>query len=54
MLDYVDVVYNNFSNDLNRKVKQINIEAARIVTGATKLTSIQNRNRMGNSSEQTQ
>lgn len=40
LLEYADVVWNNLTYDLVDKIEKINIEAARIVTGGIKLTSI--------------
>lgn len=40
ILEYADIVWGNITADLANKIKKINLEAARIVTGATKLTSI--------------
>lgn len=39
VIEYADVVWDNISNDLADKLEKINIEAARIVSGATKLVS---------------
>lgn len=40
VIEYADVVWDNISNDLADKLEKINIEAARIVSGATKLVSL--------------
>jgi hypothetical protein len=38
--EYADVVWDNCPNYIKEKLEHINYEAARIITGATKLTSI--------------
>lgn len=40
LLEYGDIAWGNLSNELEKRLENLNIEAARIVTGATKLTSI--------------
>ena len=40
LLEYGDVIWDNMSSDLVNKIEHINIEAARIVTGSTKLVSL--------------
>ena len=40
ILEYADVVWDNCPNYIKEKLEHINYEAARIITGATKLTSI--------------
>jgi hypothetical protein len=40
ILEYADVIWDNCPNYLKEKLEHINYEAARIITGATKLTSI--------------
>ena len=40
LLEYGDVVWCNIPNYLMQRLENINVEAARIVTGATKLVSI--------------
>ena len=42
MLEYADIIWNNIPEYLGDKLERIQIEAARIVTGATKLCSKQN------------
>ena len=41
ILEYADVVWDNCPNYIKEKLEHLNYEAARIITGATKLTSIQ-------------
>ena len=40
VIEYSDIVWDNCTQTLKEKLEKINIEAARIVTGATKLTSL--------------
>ena len=40
IVEYADVVWDNCPNYIKEKLEHINYEAARIITGATKLTSI--------------
>ena len=40
IIEYADVVWDNCPNYIKEKLEHINYEAARIITGATKLTSI--------------
>jgi hypothetical protein len=40
ILEYADVIWDNCPNYIKEKLEHINYEAARIITGATKLTSI--------------
>ena len=40
ILEYADVIWDNCPNYITEKLEHINYEAARIITGATKLTSI--------------
>jgi hypothetical protein len=40
ILEYEDVIWDNCPNYIKEKLEHINYEAARIITGATKLTSI--------------
>ena len=40
ILEYADIVWDNITKDMCEKLEKINLEAARIVTGATKLTSL--------------
>jgi hypothetical protein len=42
ILEYADVVWDNCPNYIKEKLEHINYEAARIITGATKLTSTNN------------
>ena len=42
MLEYADIIWNNIPEYLRDKLESIQIEAAMIVTGATKLCSKQN------------
>jgi hypothetical protein len=39
-LEYADVIWDNCPNYIKEKLEHINYEAARIISGATKLTSI--------------
>ena len=41
LLEYIDVNWDNWSNKLKTQLESINNEVARIVSGATKLCSIQ-------------
>ncbi len=41
LLEYADVVWNNCSNELKNQLESVQIEAARIVCGATKLCNIE-------------
>jgi hypothetical protein len=40
ILEYTDIVWDNITKHMCEKLEKINLEAARIVTGATKLTFI--------------
>jgi uncharacterized coiled-coil DUF342 family protein len=40
VIEYSDIVWDNCTQMLKEKLEKINIEAARIITGATKLTSL--------------
>ena len=40
ILEYADVIWDNCPNYMKEKLEHINYEAARIIIGATKLTSI--------------
>ena len=40
ILEYADIVWDNITQEMCNKLETINLEAARIVTGATKLTSL--------------
>jgi hypothetical protein len=40
LLEYADVVWDNFTEELNKEKESIQNEAARIVVGATKLCHI--------------
>lgn len=40
ILEYADIIWDNCPNYMKEKLEHINYEAARIITGATKLTSI--------------
>ncbi len=40
LLEYCDVIWSNCTNELKHDIEAVQIEAARIVTGATKLCSI--------------
>jgi hypothetical protein len=40
ILEYADVIWNNCPNYIKEKLEHINYEAARIITGATTLTSL--------------
>jgi len=40
LLEYGDIVWCNIPNNLTKELENINLEAARIVTGVTKLVSI--------------
>ncbi len=42
LLEYADVVWNNCTNELKNQLENIQLEAGRIVCGATKLCSIEN------------
>ena len=42
LLEYVDLIFDNLTNFENNELDKIQNEAARIVTGTTKLTSIEN------------
>lgn len=39
LLEYADIVWDNLTEDLKDQIENINLDAARIITGATKLTS---------------
>lgn len=41
LLEYGDVVWNNCNTELKNQIESVQVEAARIVTGATKLCNIQ-------------
>ena len=47
LLEYTGVVWDNFPGYMKDKLELINCETARIVTGATKLSSINLHFRMG-------
>lgn len=40
IMEYGDIIWGNIPHELVKKLKNLNIEAARIITGATKLVSI--------------
>jgi hypothetical protein len=40
ILEYADILWDNITKDMCEKVEKLNLEAARIVTGATKLISL--------------
>ena len=41
LLEYSDVVWDNYSLETKKQLDAIHVEAARIITGATKLCSIE-------------
>ena len=42
LLEYADVIWDNMSISLNRKIGNVQLEASRIVTGGTRLVSLNN------------
>jgi hypothetical protein len=42
LLEYADVIWDNMSISLNKKIENVQLEASRIVTGGTRLVSLNN------------
>jgi hypothetical protein len=42
ILEYADVIWDNMSISLNKKIENVQLEASRIVTGGTRLVSLNN------------
>jgi hypothetical protein len=42
LLEYADVIWDNMSMSLNKKIENVQLEASRIVTGGTRLVSLNN------------
>jgi hypothetical protein len=40
LLEYADVIWDNISMSLNKKIENVQLEASRIVTGGTRLVSL--------------
>ena len=47
LMEYSDVIWNNCTIEQSNEIESIQIEAARIVTGASKLCSVEQRAQMG-------
>ena len=42
LLEYADVIWYNMSVSLNTKIENVQLEASRVVTGGTRLVSLNN------------
>ena len=42
LIEYVDVIWDNMSISLNKKIENVQLEASRIVPGGTRLVSLNN------------
>ena len=42
LLEYADVIWDNMSMSRNKQIENVQLEASRIVTGSTKLVSLNN------------
>ena len=42
LLEYADVIWDNMRISLNKKIENVQLEASRIVTGGTRLVSLNN------------
>jgi hypothetical protein len=42
LIEYADVIWDNMSISLNKKIENVHLEASRIVTGGNRLVSLNN------------
>jgi hypothetical protein len=42
LIEYADVIWDNMSISLNKKIENVRLEASRTVTGGTRLVSLNN------------